>query len=253
MKTHSNHPLTIVTRPPADTLKQWCDPNPLLKVVRRIINQPNDLFLTRENALQITHRWESTFYDECVFTVESQQGSGLILNVNQMYFRSDPRDPLNECVDYFRIKYNNGTKSQRMCGRLNATVTSSSTMALRSFVVPDGKVEIKIRIDENRKLSPREHLYVDFLFTQYDGEYMMWLWVGPTLHCGYCIAMVVFSCPEQATAILFVWFTIAAIKILWIKENMSSLLWYQEGFKYSQKVVICSNRPLATLTILPSN
>lgn len=58
-----------------------------------------------------------------------------------------------------------------MCGRLNATVTSSSTMALRSFVVPDGRVEIKIRIDENRKLSPREHLYVDFLFTQYDGKY----------------------------------------------------------------------------------
>lgn len=43
-------------------------------------------------------------------------------------------------------------------------------MAVRSFVVPDGKVEVKIRIDDFRKLRPgREFLYLDFLFTQYDG------------------------------------------------------------------------------------
>lgn len=154
-----------------DTLKQWCDPSPFLKVVRRIINQPNDLFLTRENALQITHRWESTFYDECIFSVEAQQGTGLVLNVNQMLFRTEPKDPLSktECVDFFRLKYPNGTKSHKMCGLVNATTATSDTMAVRSFVVPDGKVEIKIRIDDVRKLRGREHLYVDFLFTQYDG------------------------------------------------------------------------------------
>lgn len=137
-------------------------------MVRRIINQPNDLFLTRENALQITHRWDSTFIDECVFTVEAEHG--LVMNVNHMFFRPELRDPLNECIDYFRLKYKNGTKTHRMCGLVNATTASSNTMAVRSFVVPDGKVEVKIRIDDFRKLRPgREFLYLDFLFTQYDG------------------------------------------------------------------------------------
>lgn len=138
--------------------------------MRKLINQQNDLFLTRENPLQITHRWDSTFNDDCVFTVEAEYGTGLVLNVNQMFFRPELRDPLNECIDYFRLKFQNGTKTPRMCGLVNATTTTSSTMLSRSFVVPDGKVEIKIRLDDFRKLRGREHLYVDFLFTQYDGK-----------------------------------------------------------------------------------
>lgn len=152
------------------TLREWCDPHPLLKIVRNLINQPNELFVSRERALQITHRWESTFNSECVFKVEAERGSGLVMNVNQMFFRSEHnRDSFGgDCMDYLRLRFRNGTKSARMCGLVNAT---SSALAQRSFLVPDGQIEIKIKIDDIRKLRGRENLYVDFLFTQYDGEW----------------------------------------------------------------------------------
>lgn len=153
----------------ADTLKDWCDPNPILKVVRRIINQPNDMFVTRENALEIVHRWESTFNSECTFAVEAERGSGLIMNINQIQFRKEPSDPFKECTDYFRLKFRNGTKTRKMCGHANATSTVvDGPLGGRSFVVPDGKVEIKIKIGEFPRLRHREFLYVDFLFTQFE-------------------------------------------------------------------------------------
>lgn len=105
-----------------------------------------------------------------MFTVEAGYGAGLVLNINQMYFRQEDRDPLNECVDYFRIRFRNGTKTHRMCGLVNATIATSHTITTRSFVIPDGKVEIKIRLDDMRRLRGREYLFVDFLFTQYNGE-----------------------------------------------------------------------------------
>lgn len=105
-----------------------------------------------------------------MFTVEAEHGSGLVMNVNQMYFRPEHRDPLNECMDYLRLVFRNGTKTHKMCGLVNATTVTSNTVTQRSFIVPDGKAEIKIRLDDFRKLRGREHLYVDLLFTQYDGE-----------------------------------------------------------------------------------
>ena len=131
------------------------------------------MYLTRENALRITHRWDSTFNDACQFTVEAERSRGIILNVNQLYFRPEPRDPLNECMDYFRLKFRNGTKTHKMCGLVNATMASSNTMAVRSFIVPDGKVDIKIRINDYHGVRGREYLFLDFVFTQYDGTYAL--------------------------------------------------------------------------------
>lgn len=127
--------------------------------------------MTRENSLQITHRWETTFNSECLFRVEAERGAGLVVNINQLFFRMEHnRDSFGgDCMDYVRLKFKNGTKTQRMCGLVNAT---ASSFARRSFAVPDGEIEIKIKIDDIRKLRGREHLYVDFLFTQFNGKYI---------------------------------------------------------------------------------
>lgn len=114
-----------------------------------------------------------------MFRVEAERGAGLVVNINQLFFRMEhSRDSFGgECMDYLLLKFKNGTKTQRMCGLVNAT---SSSFARRSFAVPDGEVEIKIRIDDIRKLRGREHLYVDFLFTQFNGKYLSaWLVVQP--------------------------------------------------------------------------
>lgn len=136
----------------------------MIKAVRRIISNPaKEIYVTRDFPLEINHRWETTYNNECQFRVEAETGKGLIMNINQMYLRYYPFDITN-CVDYLRLRFVNDTKSDRICGFVNGTGAN----VRRSFLIPEGSVELKIRINDHRQLAWGHSVYVNLLFTQYN-------------------------------------------------------------------------------------
>lgn len=151
--------------------KDLCSPNFVHQFARRIFDHNQEVLINRHNALIISQTWKDNksikrFDEKCSFVVEATPKAGLIINVNQLYLRHNNLI-LRECYDYLRIYFSDGTKSEKIC-----TPISANTTGIRSFIDPGGRVKVKIRLNDDIRLSPGgETLNLEMVFTQFEGEH----------------------------------------------------------------------------------
>ncbi|XP_059621428.1 uncharacterized protein LOC132265032 isoform X2 [Phlebotomus argentipes] len=137
-------------------------PSSKLTKLYQFLAKPDPLFTSPTRATIVNYEWKTSKsireFDDCSFKVQSQGHGGLYMTISRLHLRQTPSSRI--CTDFLRVRFSNGTKTDRICGR----ITSSDVAA---FSDSGGEVKLYLAIANHIPLEPNEMLEIEMVFTEY--------------------------------------------------------------------------------------
>lgn len=140
-------------------------PSSKLTKLYQFLAKPDPLYTNPTRATIVNYEWRTSKsireFDDCSFKVQSHGRGGLYMVISKLNLRQNPSSRI--CTDFLRVRFTNGTKSDRICGK----ITSKD---VTSFADSGGEVKLYLAIANHIPLEPNEMLEIEMIFTEYFGE-----------------------------------------------------------------------------------
>ncbi|GAB0088899.1 hypothetical protein DMENIID0001_033630 [Sergentomyia squamirostris] len=137
-------------------------PSSKLTKFYQFLAKPDPLTTNPTRVLIFNYLWSTSKsireFDDCSFKVQSHgRGNGLYMVISKLYLRQHHSQV---CTDFLRVRFSNGTKSDRICGRI-------TSQDVASFIDTGGEVKLYLAIANHIPLEPNEVLEIEMVFTEY--------------------------------------------------------------------------------------
>uniref|UniRef100_A0A6B2ECV8 Putative secreted protein n=1 Tax=Phlebotomus kandelakii TaxID=1109342 RepID=A0A6B2ECV8_9DIPT len=137
-------------------------PSSKLTKLYQFLAKPDPLFTDPTRATIVNYVWNTSKsireFDDCSFKVQSRGRGGLYMVISRLHLRQNPSSRI--CTDFLRVRYTNGSKSERICGHITSKDVSS-------FSDSGGEVKLYLAIANHIPLEPNEMLEIEMVFTEY--------------------------------------------------------------------------------------
>ncbi|XP_055685023.1 uncharacterized protein LOC129791102 [Lutzomyia longipalpis] len=139
-------------------------PSSKLTKIYQFISKPDPLTTTPSRATNVRYTWNTwksvRDSDDCSFKVQTSGGGGIYIVITRLHLRQNPSSRI--CTDFLRIRFSNGTKTDRICGRI-------TPQDVATFTDSGGDVKLYLVIANHIPLETNETLEIDIVFTEYFG------------------------------------------------------------------------------------
>lgn len=109
--------------------------------------------------------------DSCEFSVKLENPSttsGIFVSIKKLKLRESRFGYDDQCEDFLRFTYKNGTRTRDICGNIETTVHNN--LIRNFFDETSGELKVEISILSS---YPSEGLEVDLVFTAYSREFII--------------------------------------------------------------------------------
>lgn len=156
----------------ADKLTDLC-PKHLLEIGFDFLTANHrqvELEIFQRSGARVPLAWNATNmkkYEVCEFKVEANLhgfNRGVFATLQKMSLR---KSITGECIDFIRFKHANGSSSERLCGKYQATDEYTRDHS-KFFADDSGSIRVHIELDVKRPLEdPNETLEVELFLTAF--------------------------------------------------------------------------------------